>query len=346
LLHRSSYWVVTAVCLLSLWATLAWPAVPSLPLHTVESGMKHTEFAAMIRASALANEHQQMIEYELAVEQAPTNIIALYNLAMTQYQLALKSQDKALMTLAEQNLARVLSLNPDILALYFKLGKLALLQNNLTQAENWYRQGLDVAPDNASLTFNLAEVLEQQNRLSDAQAAYKKALSLDPQFIYAYNNLGLLYERVNATEQAEDCYLKALAVNPAYVHARLNLGALYDGAGKRDEAKNQFELVLQIDPGNGWANFYLGGQAYRNGQYEQAVNYLQTASRSGTGASAAYYFLTLALVKLNRLDEAVTASMMYLEADQTGPYAKEMQAFVNTNPVRNVSRSVNGSTTP
>ena len=337
MIKRSGYWVVTLVCIASILITVAWPAPLVLPQQ--DQSNRQSEFTWLAKASEPElGEGDKLDAYEHAVELAPTNMIALYNLGITQYQIAVRTENVQMLSAAEHTFTRMVALNPDILALYFKLGKLALLQKDVKQAEAWYRQGLEVDPDNASLVFNLAEVLEQQNELLQAKSLYLKAISLDPRLVYAYNNLGLLYEKANALQQAETCYLKALEVNPTYTHARLNLGALYDTQGHRAEAQTQFETVLKTDPQNPWANFYLGGQAYRTGNYTEAVNYLQTATTAKGGINAAYYFLALALIKLNRLDEAVSASHAYLTQDKEGPYSKEMQALLENNQLRNASK--------
>jgi tetratricopeptide (TPR) repeat protein len=337
LLKRSGYWVVTLVCLASLCLTVVWPAPLHLPAQDQEQGLSQSEFAWMIKASALS-EDNKLHAYANAVELAPTNMIALYNLGVTQYQLAIRTQNHVTMAAAEHTFTRIVALNPDIVAMYFKLGKLALLQNQVKQAEAWYRQGLEVDPANASLVFNLAEVLEQQNEYTQAKALYLKAITLDPQLVYAYNNLGLLYEKANAAKQAESCYIKALDINPGYAHARLNLGALYDTQGMRDAAQAQFEMVLKTDPKNPWANFYMGGLAYRTGNYTDAVNYFQTATTVRGSINAAYYYLALSLIKLNRLDEAISAGHAYLDQDKEGPYSKEMQALLENHQLRNASK--------
>jgi tetratricopeptide (TPR) repeat protein len=339
---RAGYWVVTLLCLVSLGVAVAWPAqLPQVLLTPQQHGFDQSDMGLMAKAGQAITDQDRLPWYQQAAEVAPTNIIAVYNLAVTQYQLAIKTGNEALLTEAARSFERVVALNPEVLSLYFKLGKIALLQHNVAQAEQWYRQGLEVDPDNASLTFNLAEVLEQQNHLTEAKAHYIKSIALDPDMIYAYNNLGLLYEKANALSQAESCYLKALTVNPNYAHARLNLGALYDTQGLKTDAQTQFKHVLQQDPQNPWANFYLGGQAYRDGHFTEALPYLQAATSSHNSIHAAYYFLALTYIKLNRLDEALNAGQTYLTLEQDGPFWQEMHTLVNSDMVRNAATTPN-----
>lgn len=278
--------------------------------------------------------NEALNQFVETVEINPANILALYHLGNIYLDLAKQSeepqQQAVFLEQAQQAFDRIVDLNSDLTLVYFKLGKLALMKNDIENAKKYYRMGLETEPGNAALIFNLARVYDQNNEKSQAIFYYQKTIEVDPHFTYAYNNLALMYEETKSYRNAEKAYRQALKMDRSYNLARLNLGNLYATMERYRDAQKQFAVALAQDPGNEWIYFYLGNMHLRMNAYEKAVqDYEKTLTLNPKHANS-YYLMAIALTKLNRLDEALQAGLHYVQLEPNGDYAKEMKRLILT----------------
>lgn len=342
-LRRLSVGVPTAaiVCLLLLSGLQPEPArafARPAPLHPSRLGgslVQESEYAALSRAS----ERVQAAAYLEALpllaeitEKNPTNILALFHLGGVYLELARQNPAAegraALLIQARQTFERVVDLNGDFTPPYFKLGKIALMQNDLEGAKRYYRQGLTVEPRNATLLFNLARVCDQNGERATAIHYYREALAMDDHFTFAYNNLALLYEEEHRYEEAEKAYKAALKRDMKYNLARLNLGNLYAVTGQYEAARRAFTEAQAQEPDNTWVYYYEGNLYMRLSQYEQAAEAYNRSIALDSSNATAYYLLAVALSRLNRMDEALQASLHYMHLEPEGRYAQEMKSLI------------------
>ncbi|MEB3287319.1 MAG: tetratricopeptide repeat protein [Vampirovibrionales bacterium] len=273
------------------------------------------------------------------VEKDPINIFSHYNLGFCYLELAKIAESSppaidhqnryvTLLKKSEFHFQRVQQLNPDLSVSYFKLGKIALMRDDLNAAEAYYREGMAVDPENAPLAFNLGRVYDQAGKNQKAIAEYKRAISLDPSFVYAYNNLGLLYEGQKQYTLAEKAYQAALKQDIGYNYARLNLGNLYAELGRLSDAQRQYEGVLLREPKNSWAYLYLGNVHFLSGHYEEATTAYKASITINPEFATAYYLLAVSLSKLNRIDEALSASLHYMNLEPEGKYSEQLRNLI------------------
>jgi superkiller protein 3 len=306
-----------------------------LPHYSPAQSVASSEYYDLQQASVLMNRKQYTAAIPLlknASEKAPTNLLALFNLGHCYMELAksVKSpqEQASLLEEAENTFLRVESLNDEYAATYFKLGKIALMQEALDRAELYYQKGLALEPTNAGFLFNLAGIYDQQNKLDEAIALYRKAIELDPEFAFAYNNLGLVYERQKRLQEAEQAYRMALRKDPTYQYARLNLGNLCAESNRLNEAEQLYSEVLQADPKDSWAHLYLGNIHLKRGNLEKAVAAYKASAHANPTYPTTYYLLAITLERLNRYDEAMQASLSYLRLSPDGDFASEMKVML------------------
>lgn len=308
---------------------------PIHPLKSPVSGFKTSEYYDLHLASMhmeKKNYAQALPFLEAAREKAPTNIITLYDLGSCYMELGKAehsaTKQAALLTKAEETFLRIKSLNADYAVTYFKLGKIAMLQNKMDKAEAYYLDGLKVEPTNAGFIFNLAGLYDQADNVDKAIQFYKLAIEADKDFTFAYNNLGLLYEKTHQPKMAEDAYKAALKNDPKYEYARLNLGNLYAEQGRLAESEGLYQEVLTSNPTNPWAYLYLGNVYLRENKFEEAAKAYQASARHNPTYPVTYYLMAVSLGKMNRVDDALTASMIYLSLAPNGDYAREAREMV------------------
>jgi tetratricopeptide (TPR) repeat protein len=113
--------------------------------------------------------------------------------------------------------------------------------------------------------------------------------------------------RTGRTRPSED------VVREARVEEHRNLGIAFYKARMYDEASREFRRVGELLPNDAQAGFYLGLIAMREAQWETAVDLLRRAAAQPGATYAVFHNLSLALERLDRLDEAADALGQALE---------------------------------
>ncbi|HSJ64844.1 MAG TPA: DUF4388 domain-containing protein [Gemmatimonadaceae bacterium] len=97
------------------------------------------------------------------------------------------------------------------------------------------------------------------------------------------------------------------------VEEHRNLGIAFYKARMYDEASREFRRVGELLPNDPQAGFYLGLIAMREAEWEAAVDLLRRAAAQPGATYAVFHNLSLALERLDRLDEAADALGTALE---------------------------------
>lgn len=84
---------------------------------------------------------------------------------------------------------KALSINPNLPAVYLKIGNICLDVLALNDALLYYEKTLELDPSNAVAYTNIGSVFQKNNQLDEAQEYYEKALELNPNYITAHYNL-------------------------------------------------------------------------------------------------------------------------------------------------------------
>lgn len=324
---------------LLLSSTPGWASTPAVhvPPKTASQSIEEADYYPLGIASVYLEkgDNAKALKYLLeTVERNPVHILGLFHLGCAYLELAkdsdLPEQQAVYLDQAQQALERVIDLNDELTLVYFKLGKIALLKNDVEAAKKYYTSGLRTEPDNAALIFNLARVYDQNNEKAEAIHYYLKTIETDPNFTYAYNNLALLYEENKDYKNAEKAYRQALKKNGNYNLARLNLGNMLASQGDFDTAQKLFTEAIAKEPQNEWVYYYQGNMFLRMNHYDQAIKSYNQALSLNENHATTYYLLAIALAKLNRMDEAMQASLHYMQLAPEGEYAKEMKTLIMT----------------
>lgn len=112
-----------------------------------------------------------------------------YQASLSQQNLPLSDSDQRLyqkIYLSEQ-----LQLKPNDPALLNDLGSLALLENQLTEAQDYLQRAAQQAPNQPAILFNLGLLQLRQNLFAAAQQSFEQVLKQDPAHRKAAYNLGL-----------------------------------------------------------------------------------------------------------------------------------------------------------
>lgn len=169
------------------------------------------------------------------------------------------------------------------------------------------------------------EVEYRQGKLIEAIPFYKRAIELDNNFALAYFHLAGMYGntlQLGSMESAEKAFALKDRVSE---RERLEISAFYyrNITGEFDKALAVTELLNRTYPRHPDAHYLLGNWYRDTGQYEKALEPYREASRLDPTWRLTYRNLGLALIRLDRFDEAkqVIERALARKLDDTGHYA-------------------------
>lgn len=128
------------------------------------------------------------------------------------------------------------------------------------------------------LAYAEAMLLRLDKKHVEAIRVCQKAISYQETHPYPWNILGRIYLDQNDYNKAAESFEKAISLNSGIVPAYLNLGATY----------------------------------YYNSQYERSADIFRKAASINSVEASAYYGLALALEKLNRYPDSISALHKFL----------------------------------
>jgi len=100
-------------------------------------------------------------------------------------------------------------------------------------------------------------------------------------------------------------FLKAVQVFPEYYEAFYHMGVAETRQGHLGEAMPAFQKAIDLSGGRyAWADFGIGYLQYLEGKSEEAVTTIQRGLEIDANSPDGYLFLGMALLRLNRLEEA------------------------------------------
>ena len=293
----------------------------------VTHSWQQSESGLLATASQTDQLPQRIVALETVLDKNPNSLYAQFHLANAYYELAKNSSNQETQSQAANQaqalFTKVLAQQPELSTPYFKLGKLALQQNDLVGALAVYKQGIAALPNNASLLFNCANVYEKLHQGDKAISTYQQALVADPTFVFAHNNLALLYQAQGYYGKAATHFKLAIRLDPSYSFAKLNLASLYTQAEATTLALRTLLQAHKADPNNPWVNLYLGQAWLKQGKLKPALAALKQAANNPQAPPLTQFLLCRTYAALNNWPLARTAAQAYLNNDPNGPFAEE-----------------------
>lgn len=189
---------------------------------------------------------------------------------------------------ARKSLGDILKEEPLHIDALLRLGDLALKEDSLETAFEYYRKALSASPKNLETRFSLAKTLEAMGRHQDALAYIEEILELDP------DNLTALYEKRSMLEKTEKnnkweelvdvqkTILKNVYTEKDKQKEELNLlGYRYEQArealeqGQFERASKEFRAIIKADKDFIPAYLGLAEVMLREGDADGAADFLE-----------------------------------------------------------------------
>ncbi|MBD2605822.1 GNAT family N-acetyltransferase [Scytonema hofmannii FACHB-248] len=190
------------------------------------------------------------------------------------------------LTKAEQGYRQILETQSNHPEALYGLGVLMRQKGEYQTAENLLKTLLQIQPNSIKALFSLGNLYQTQGQLSEAIETYNQILALEPDTIAVYNNLGYALHQRGDIEDAIACYQKALSLKPDCVEAEVNLANALYAQGKLSPDKQAHYAAINND---------LGFKCRQAGDLKMAIAYYQQSISMKPDLAEAHYNLDLVL---------------------------------------------------
>ncbi len=230
-------------------------------------------------------------DYEKIVKNNPTDISALYSIALNFF--SLNDDDKA-----DEYFVKAAELNLDY-------------------AANTYNE--------AGVTYYNIKLYDR------AKLYFEKAVEKDANYFYAHYNLGLIYTDRNETETALQEFSTALALKPDSEDANNAMGNIYYKMQDYANAKKYYNVAAVINPNNFYTQYILGNIEVKNKNYDQALAYFQKAIDSNKNYEESYLQKAAVLTIKEKYDEGINCLNIAIEINPKSEEAYSQLGLVYLN---------------
>ncbi|MBN8559821.1 MAG: GNAT family N-acetyltransferase [Leptolyngbya sp. UWPOB_LEPTO1] len=231
-------------------------------------------------------------------------------------QIAASYQQTNQLSQAEQAYRQILRVQPQYPEALYNLGVVMHHQGDYPTAEECFRSLLQLQPNDVRAWFSLGNLYQIQEQLLEAEKVYRQALMLQPQSsnvaFALYHNLGYALQQQNKWDDAIACYQTARELKPDSIEAEVIwANALYAQGTLPPEQQEHYAVI----------NATLGNKRQQAGDLKVAIAYYQQAITMNPELAEAYYTLGRALQKQERWEDAIAA---YQRAQALQPEVREI----------------------
>ncbi|MFH1059639.1 MAG: tetratricopeptide repeat protein [Pseudomonadota bacterium] len=167
------------------------------------------------------------------------------------------------------------------------------------------QQYLAAEPGAWHVRYNLAVALMHDDRVDEALEQFRQVLQYAPKHMESLVNMGGIHLSRGDADQALRAFTTALSVWDVPV-VRANLAVAYIQLGQFDQAERHLREALKQNPNLPDALTNLGSILLRQERFEEAIDANQRAIAFSPEFAMAHNNLALALLALDREDEART----------------------------------------
>ncbi len=185
---------------------------------------------------------------------------------------ALKNKD---FKKAKELFEEVISINPNLPAVYNTLGNIELNLGNTDVSVELFQKAIELNPSFSGALCNLGLAFKRLKNEKFAIKNYLKSIKADSNNYIAYFNLGNLYKEKNDLDNAEKFLIKVIYLKPNMLEAYNNLFELYD----KSNQLNKFDKFISNAKSNlgeiPLVNYFSGIYEYRKKNYQKAIDVLE-----------------------------------------------------------------------
>ena len=248
--------------------------------------------------------------FERAFELTPDSPIALEQLVN------IHLKDKSYQPATERVEAEIVR-NPKLAGFgHLLLAKIALAQDDKTQAEIQLKKSIELMPDSSTAYYLLAGIYSRTNQQEKALAQLNEVISRDPKQTTALMLSSVMLDQQGTFTAAKEGDEKMLATNPRSTVALNNLAYLYsEKLNDQDKALELAQKARQLLPNDPHCADTLGWILYKKRQYARALNLIEDAAGKRPADPEIQYHLGLTHYMMGEEAEARAALQRAVQLD-------------------------------
>ena len=144
---------------------------------------------------------------------------------------------------AEAEYRRVLAIDPQVVGIHFRIGRLLLTKprapDTAEKAKQEFEEELKIDPRNSAAEYVLGELARQQRQFPDAIEHFSRAAQFDPTFVDAFIGWGKALAAIGQFKAAVAPLETAVKLQPANPVAHYQLAFAYRRAGRTEDADRE-----------------------------------------------------------------------------------------------------------
>ena len=175
---------------------------------------------------------------------------------------------------------------------------------------------------------DLANIQMAKQDFTGAIASYQDSVKYGPESLGTLFNLGVAYERAGQYRDALATFSAFRARNPGSVSVLLRIGANQLRLDMQDAALDTFGRALVLDKSNATALVAAGAIYGTKGDFQRAVEYSRRAIEVSPDSVKAYQNLAIALLHLNRPEEAARVVDAGLAVDPQNQILRSLKTTI------------------
>ena len=219
---------------------------------------------------------------------------------------------------------RALKLAPNRVQNYILVAKILTKQRNWQAAMTYYQKAIALQPNNAEMYAGLGEVQINLQRYEDAVKTLQQAIGHNPQSWRTYHLLGNALSQQKLWQKAIGAYEKAILFNSdSDSQTHYDLGMAHYKLEQYFKAIEALNKSIELNANSSWSYYHLGSALCMQEQWSEAAEALAKSIELNPDFDWAYHKLGNAKVELQDWDGAVNAYKKALEITPNLPHTKE-----------------------
>lgn len=240
-------------------------------------------------------------EYKTSLEKNPNDLDAISNIPLIY--LIKKEKHKAV-KFCHDRLLNTTDKRTRALILY-TLGKVYMASKETTSAKNSFLSSIEENPQIIMPYVQLAKLALMENNISSAIQYYKELEKHDEQNLGILMTIGVLYDQKNDKKNAKIYYTRCLDIKKDFAPAANNLAWLItEQGGNLDEALSFAQIAKGQMPDNPYVSDTLGWIYVKKNAVLSGISQLEDAHKILNKTASVTYHLAYAYFKNNELEKA------------------------------------------
>ncbi|MEM7770652.1 MAG: tetratricopeptide repeat protein [Cyanobacteria bacterium P01_A01_bin.37] len=215
-----------------------------------------------------------------------------------------------------------LASQPDFAKIYAGVGQVHLLQQQWQAAEKAYRKALQHNRNCAEAYWKLGAIALQQEQRPQALQFWYHALALEPQkaTVDGHIRLGHAFYKLKQIDHALACYRRAIRLKPNNPDAYRALATVFTDEGRQDDAIATYQQAIEAVDNPGWAFYQWGVLLRQNHHIDDALTVFIEATQRDPDFPWTHHDAIELLLSQERWQDAITLCNQAI-AIQSFPWA-------------------------